>query len=232
MATMFAPTQRGSAGLWTLPLVLWVIGCLAPVQSIMALDSPPLAPPTDPLRDPVGQMVFFAVLEGCFQDGVAREDIDLILPKNIDTGGVRLEEHFIWTCPLCMPVVDALRCFKERGRFLSDKAGRDQFGNGLPAEMRNRLRSTVREEQRAALQDLVAQWVRRRIELMRLAPDERITWNAAIEARLQVGEQRLKALKAGDLGEDFQALYQPWQTRCPVCDGVLHACQVATAPTH
>ena len=210
-------------------LVLCAIACLRPVQG---LDVPTLSPPGDALRDPVGHLVFFAVLEGCFQDGVAREDIDLILPKNPDTGGVRLEDHFIWTCPLCMPVVDALRCFKERGRFLSDKGGRDQFGTGLRPEMRNRLRSPERETRVAALQDLVAGWVRRRLELMRLADDERITWTAAIDARVQLGVIRLKALKAGDLGEDFQALYHPWPQRCPVCDGVMEGIRTAAPATH
>jgi hypothetical protein len=196
-------------------------------------EGPSLSPPADPLRDTVHQMVFLAVLDGCFSDGIAREDIDLILPKNPDTGGTRLEEHFIWSCPLCMPVVDALRCFRERGRFLSDKAGRDAFGAGLKPELRARLRSADREVRLGALQELVATWVGRRFALMRLADDERISWNAAVESRVALGMQRLRALKAGDLGDDYRQLYQGWGDHCPVCDGIMEACRSApAAPAH
>ncbi len=168
-----APVRRAHPGparllLLRAALVLGALGVLG------AADGPPLTVPADRLGDPVAQLVFMAVLEGCLRDGVANEDIDLILPRNPDTGGARLEELFVWSCPLCMPVVDALRMYRERGRFLSDKAGRDRFGAGLAEGVRRRLREGPRAARAAVLEELVAGWVRRRFALMRLADDERI----------------------------------------------------------
>jgi hypothetical protein len=211
-----------------LPALLWAALALGALQ---ASDTPSLNAPADHLSDPVTQLVFLAVLEGCLRDGVASEDIDLLLPRNPDTGGTRLEELFVWSCPLCMPVVDALRMYRERGRFLSDKAGRDRFGPGLGEALRRRLREGTRAARAAVLEELVAGWVRRRFELMRLADDERISWSAAIGARRAQGELLLKGLKAGDYGDDYRTLYGAWPERCPVCEAVGAACgREAPAP--
>jgi hypothetical protein len=201
--------------------LLWAALALGALQ---AADSPPMAGPADHLSDPVAQLVFMAVLEGCLRDGVANEDIDLILPRNPDTGGAKLEELFVWSCPLCMPVVDALRMYRERGRFLSDKAGRDRFGPGLAEGLRRRLYAGTRTARAMVLEELVASWVRRRFELMRLADDERISWSAAVNARRAQGELLLKGLKAGDYGDDYKTLYGAWPERCPVCEAVGQAC--------
>src|SRR5271156_4482206 len=104
--TLPCPAPRPAYPFPALPGLLWA--ALA-VGALQASDNPPLAAPADRLGDPVAQLVFVAVLEGCLSDGVANEDIDLILPRNPDTGGAKLEELFVWSCPLCMPVVDALR---------------------------------------------------------------------------------------------------------------------------
>ncbi len=205
--------------------------CLALLMgALTAADSPPLVAPADRLTDAVGQLVFMAVLEGCLRDGVASEDIDLLLPRNPDTGGTRLEELFVWGCPLCMPVVDALRLYRERGRFLTDKAGRDRFGAGLAEAVRKRLRSSERATRATVLEELVGEWVRRRFALMRLADDERISWSAAVAARRDQGELLLKGLKAGELGDDFRTLYGAWPERCPVCAAAVAACSGAPPP--
>jgi hypothetical protein len=214
------PPRRTRPG----PLVGGLLWAVLLASALRAADGPPLGNPADHLSDPVTQLVFMAVLEGCLRDGVVNEDIDLILPRNPDTGGTRLEELFVWSCPLCMPVVDALRMYRERGRFLSDKAGRDRFGPGLTEGVRRRLREGPRAARAQVLEELVAGWVRRRFELMRLADDERLSWSAAIGARRAQGELLLKGLKAGDYGDDYRALYGAWPERCPVCEAVGQAC--------
>jgi hypothetical protein len=123
-----------------------------------------------------------------------------------------------------MPVVDALRMYRERGRFLSDKAGRDRFGAGLADDVRRRLREGTRAARATVLEELVASWVRRRFALLRLADDERISWSAAVSARRAQGDLLLKDLKAGAYGDDYRALYGAWPERCPVCEAVGQAC--------
>ncbi len=209
-------------------LLLWAALALG---ALRAADSLPLSGPSDRLSDPVAQLVFMAVLEGCLRDGVANEDIDLILPRNPDTGGAKLEELFVWSCPLCMPVVDALRMYRERGRFLSDKAGRDRFGAGLAEGVRRRLREArarARGGARGAGRRLGAPALRADA---RLADDERIEATVRRRGRRRAqGELLLKGLKAGDYGDDYRTLYGAWPERCPVCEAVAAACGRAQPP--
>jgi hypothetical protein len=182
--------------------------------------------PRDALADPVGQMVFFAVLEGCYRDGVTNQVVDQLLPENPDTGGVRLEAHFVYACPLCMPALEALRTYRHRQRFLNDKAGRDSFGKGLPAGLLARLADPRHGQRLGALQELIAGWVQRRLELMRLPADERIAWNAAIAVRAAEGQRLLKDYRSQPSGDGIGLgdLYRDWpEDGCAVCNGALQA---------
>src|SRR5215467_14071305 len=49
------------------------------------------------------QLVFFAVLEGLYRDGVSNDIVDLIVPPNKDGQSRFDSEHFVYACPLCHP---------------------------------------------------------------------------------------------------------------------------------
>jgi hypothetical protein len=207
-------------------LAAWA--ALAAAPAVSAVDLPPAVPPNDQLEDPVHRLVFFAVLEGCYRDGVSNEAIDLILPENPDTGGVMMERNFVYGCPLCMPVIEALRTYRVRTRFF-DKRARDTFGRGLPPEVMARLAETDRAKRMPALQALVDGWVQARLDLLRATPAERASWGAAIDDRRKRGAQALERLRAGEQGEHFIALYADWPKTCAICDGVAGGAGVPMA---
>src|SRR4029077_3675969 len=77
------------------------------------------------------QLVFFAVLEGLYRDGVANSDVDLIIPPG-PNGQPRFDpEHFVYACPLCHPAFEAFRLYRQRDDFFGLKAPVNTFGPGL-----------------------------------------------------------------------------------------------------
>ena len=74
------------------------------------------------------QLVFFAVLEGLYEDGVGTDDVDRILAVDPKTKQPRLEEHFVYSCPLCMPAFDAMVLYRSRPNFYGRKDSSDNFG--------------------------------------------------------------------------------------------------------
>lgn len=187
-------------------------------STLAALELPPAVPPHDYLDDPVHQLVFFAVLEGCYRDGVSNEAVDLILPKNPDTGGVMMEYNFVYSCPLCMPVIEALRTYRVRTRFF-DKRARDTFGKGLSAEVMAKLAESDRKKRMPVLQALINSWVQARLDALRVTVAERAAWGVEIDDRRKRGAQALEALRTGEHGESYITLYADWPKTCAVCDG-------------
>src|SRR5437660_7208174 len=73
------------------------------------------------------QLVFFAVLEGPYRDGVSNEVVDSIIP-----GKGRFDpEHFVYACPICHPAFEAFRLYRQREDFYGLKAPVNTFGPGL-----------------------------------------------------------------------------------------------------
>ena len=52
-------------------------------------------------KDPVCRMVFFAVLEGLYEDGVPGDVVDSIVPRKVGKGKHRMKTSFVFSCPLC-----------------------------------------------------------------------------------------------------------------------------------
>ena len=76
-------------------------------------------------------MVFFAVLEGLYVDGVSNEAVDVLLRREDRGNGAEQYMHFIYGCPICLPAQDALRVYRQRVP-LSYKGSPDTLGEGLP----------------------------------------------------------------------------------------------------
>jgi hypothetical protein len=54
-------------------------------------------------------VVFLAVLDGLYHEGVANDDVDVMLTRDATTGVFR---YFVYACPLCMPTIDALQLYR------------------------------------------------------------------------------------------------------------------------
>ena len=165
-------------------------------------------------RDPVCQMVFFAVLEGLYADGVPDNVVDSLVPK----GQSALKANFVAECPLCHPVYEALTLYQRRGRFQDGKES--TFGPGLSDEITKRLTSKVRQQRLETLRTLVHRWVERRMKMMRLTKEEHAAWLAKLEERSQQGKQKLMTLMRKD--PDYSEGWSPYWG-CAACNGTLDA---------
>jgi len=159
--------------------------------------------------------VFFAVLEGLYEDGVSDEDVDRILRVDPATKAPR---HFVPGCPLCNPALDAFRAYRSRGDW-HYKSGGNTFGPGLDESTRRALASEKLGDRFAAVQGLIQRWVSARVRLMRLTNAERKQWNLAIAEMARKGNEILGSMRtfgtAGELGT---------MKACPICSGAEAGC--------
>ena len=166
-----------------------------------------------------GQLVFLAVLEGLYRDGVKDDDVDLIIPPG-ESGKPKFDqEHFVYACPLCHPAFEAFRLYRQREYFYGFKARINTLGPGLDQAVRARLRSQNADERRQAIEGLIGRWVSQRLEMMRLTAAEREVITREMEQGRKQGMGGLKnATPAGPAGQS--------RTNCPICDGSFGACKL------
>ena len=168
------------------------------------------------------RFVFFAVIEGCFNDGVGQAEIDLMIPIRPERENRRsITKNLVYTCPLCSAVFDGLRLYSDRQGFISGMSKKEwynTFGEGLDAKTKKAL-ANEGEECRKAIQDLVHKWIETRIKKLRLNPKEGRALREKLAAMRDEGEKALKKFQDGEHGEELQKNYQAWKT-CPVCAGV------------
>jgi hypothetical protein len=169
-------------------------------------------------------MVFFAVLEGLYADGVSAEAVDAVVGRKASGGAPELKATFVIECPLCHPVYEAFRAYQQRPAFAGGK--RDTFGKGLSPSLESGLRSKGLIARQRALQVVVRQWVGRRLELMRLSPAEKVEWAQRLNERSQQGRTLLGQLRRSD------PWYKGWSgyAGCAACDGVTDSCRALTRP--
>ena len=168
------------------------------------------------------QLIFFAVLEGLYRDGVKNDDVDLIIPPSSkEEGKPKFEpEHFVYACPLCHPAYEAFCLYRQRERIYGLKAPVDTFGKGLDESVRARLRSQNADERRKAIEELISRWVSQRLDLLRLTAAEREDITREMERGRKQGMGGLK--NAVPSGQTSQS-----RTNCPICDGSFGACKLS-----
>jgi hypothetical protein len=199
------------------------LAALALAPLLPAPAAPPVAPggehcraAADARSPDLRRELFFAVLEGLYEDGVENDVVDALLQPDPETGSPM---SFVWGCPICMPSFDALRLYRARPR-LTDKLERDTFGPGLAPVVRERLLSSSFEERQRALEPLVRSWVERRMARLRLDDAERAIWRREIETRAKDGMGQLAMARergwAGALGRVGE---------CALCRGAESAVQ-------
>ena len=148
--------------------------------------------------------IFFAVLEGAFEDGIADEDVDLILAVDPETKRYR---NFVYSCPICMPAIDALKTYRNRGMW-PYKSVLNAFGLGLDPVLRAGLRAD-RDTRQRAVQSLLERWIERRLDLVRATDGERADYARAFAEMRKQGMEALRADRGAMDGAP----------RCAACDG-------------
>lgn len=185
------------------------------------------APPVEPgsvAQDPVGATaapvrarafdmgheIFYATLEGLYADGVDNATVDGLLAAD---GGEW--QHFVPGCPTCIYVLEAMRHYRARPDFVSFKGGGNTWGEGLSDAEKRALASKDLKVRLAALQELVDDWIERRMDLLRLDEKERRSWQNQLRERSKKGMELLHMMQ-----ESGQM--KAWgDVSCPSCEGAV-----------
>lgn len=224
---------------------------------LIAADKPEAAAPRAPAAPPqerqpggwwsgeTSQFLFFATIEGLYEDGVPQDVVDIIVPpvelrienpqRRSYTPPPRAGEpvvrnsndHFVYTCPMCHPVSEAFLLYAKREPFRGQKdSDVNTFGTrGLPENLLKGLRSKNKVERIEALRDVINRWTTRRLDRMRLTDKERTEWETRIKFLRDQGTQALQNFQKGLNGDYFKNAYADWKF-CPSCDGGLNACKL------
>ena len=175
-------------------------------------------PPAD-FYSEAHRLVFFAVLEGCYADGLIMEDLNWILPLKAE--GCRDDyANFVLSCPLCSPALDAFQLYAVRQPSSSqqNKSTRfDTFGSGLDADVKAEL-AKPGQARRDAIQGLIQKWVDSRIVTMRLTDAETTALREELGKMRKRGEKALKTFQEAGNGDALKERYKDWKS-CPICSG-------------
>lgn len=192
--------------------------------SLLAADGPrPAAekPPavTDWKADPACRLVFFAVLQGLYEDGVSDAVVASIVPPD-KAGREQMRHSFVLDCPLCQPAYEAFRAYQARPRFLGEEKPA-ALGKGLDEKTVEGLMSKAVSTRLITLRGPMKRWVEARLVAMKLDPAEREKWWADVAARAGQGTTTLRGL----IGTD--PAYKAWSGYwgCAACLGSEDACR-------
>lgn len=201
-------------------LVLLLLSCFVPTPELRA-DDRKRENPLDPSKFTVERrLIFHAVLEGLYEDGVSGEALEQLIPdpESMWIEGEPQKTNFVYSCPICMPTFDALRLYQSREPFYAQKGTvYNTYGPGLSDEWLARLKGDP-NERRDAIQELVQTWVNRRLDRMKLTPAERSAIEINLTEMKKDGEMRLKNFQDRYNGDLFAELYEGWK-KCAACEG-------------
>jgi hypothetical protein len=161
--------------------------------------------------------IFFAVLEGLYRDGVSDRVVDAIIATDPESG---YPANFVYACPICMPAYDALFVYRKRPKFPFRKIEVDTLGPGLKPEVEEALCSSDQAVRQAAIRTLVEGWLARRMESLRLSPDEQAAWRDEMEKRKQEGQSYLEAYQRAGWKGSVATMKS-----CPFCEAAAGACR-------
>ena len=165
---------------------------LRPTTIALLLISSCSSPPASLTEVDRGRFLYFAILEGLWEDGAPADALQPLLSAP--------REHFVPKCPICTPVSRAIQDYVN-STDLPVYGGR---GRGFPPEIESTLRSPLRDERRRGLESTVGRYVQRRFERVRMTGPER----AAMKALIGEGKQ------------DGMSMMEPgFGPACPSCTG-------------
>jgi hypothetical protein len=170
------------------------------------------------------RFIFYAVLEGCYEDGLSTDDISQILLKDKKT--TNLYSHFVYACPVCTPTIHALEAYQSRpAHFYSLKTRVTTFGPGAPPKLKDQLYGEKAEDRLEAINVLMRVWVSKRMSLLRLTEQERAELQKTLEEMRKKGMDYLQNWEKAKGDYPISAFANVHQ--CAVCNG---ACDMKLKP--
>lgn len=175
--------------------------------------------------DPICQMVFFAVLEGLYSQGVSDEVVESIVgakcdPEDTEKMQERVKRSFVVDCPLCQPTFEAFVVYQSRPRF-SDGSGASTFGEGFEAAMKERLLSQNLQTRLKALKDFVQASISKKLATTDMSEGDFADWSQRVMKRSGEGKDQLMKLVGTDENYRDWGIY--WG--CAACNGSRDAVQ-------
>ena len=169
------------------------------------------------------RFIFYAVLEGCYEDGIATTNVDQILLMNTNVGFV----HFVYACPICLPTIHALEAYRSRPKHFAElKTHVTTFGFGLSEEQIKKLYSSRPVDRLEVINGLMQTWISRRMVELRLTDAEKTQLQQNFEKMRQEGMKMLKRSANGDPERSNMSAFAEVQ-QCAVCNG---ACRMKLKP--
>ncbi len=174
-------------------------------------------------QDPVCQMVFFAVLEGLYSDGVNDDVVENIIGPKCDLEDAelmqeRIRRSFVLKCPLCQATFEAFVAYQNRPRF-SDGTGASHFGEGLGEDLREGLLSQNSQNRLHMLKVPVQKWISKKLKSSQFSEEQIAEWAQRIEKRGGEGKSQLMTLMESD--ESYKEWSPYWG--CAACNGSTEA---------
>ncbi len=163
--------------------------------------------------EPLDQLMFFAVSEGLYREGVKNDDVDIILAQAEGEGGTLAYVNFVYGCGLCTPSLNAFRNYRERQLFFASKTHARSFGKGLGKVERVRLRSKDPQVRLNCLQGMIQRWIKQRLDSKRLTAVEKRHYRIGLSRLRKDAMLFLKAPKS---------LYGS-KAKCAVCEGAVES---------
>ncbi|NBV23268.1 MAG: hypothetical protein EBS05_15275 [Proteobacteria bacterium] len=166
------------------------------------------------------QFLYFATIEGAHADGLTDAEVDRILLRN---GGKGAFMHFIYACPICMPVLNGLLAYRTRPEFFGFKkmathqSEHPTMGEGLSKELREELASDRQGVRLKAINALLTRWVDRRMEMLNLSPEQRKVWDKRFEDGRKEGMLMLENFRSQGSLKDLAPGFVDFK-ECAVCN--------------
>ena len=175
--------------------------------------------------DEAYRFIFYAVQEGCYEDGLSNGDVAQILLRDDKTK--YHYAHFIYACPVCTPTIHALEAYQSRPEhFYAMKSPATTFGPGLGADLGKKLYSQKPEDRLEAINSLMQRWISRRTTMLRLSDKERAELQSTLEKMRKKEKGYLQNWET-DRGSTYPISAFTNVHQCAVCNG---ACGMALQP--
>jgi hypothetical protein len=213
----------GRAAAWCAAIGLFTAAAPLARRPAPAQERPGFSPPAlngdvpHAIGGDVTEGIFFAVLEGCYEDGATTELVDAMRAAEPKSG---YPANFVHACPICMPVLCALDLYAARQPFRSSKTRGDTFGTGVEPALVTRILGSDAADRRVAIETLVGRWIRRWLDAHRLTEAERAAWATEFAKGRKIGMEFLEAYRRAFPDAGFDAM-----KTCPACEAANGACR-------
>ncbi len=180
---------------------------------------PKLDPPTQEWRsDPACQMVFFAVLEGLYTDGVPDEAVDLIVPPKTDLDN-NVKQCFVFRCPLCHAAYEAFVLYQHRPAFNGTNEPKSTFGKNFDPAVIEQLKSKDIRTRVYAMGTLMRPWIEKRMNTLHMNDKDQKALLTKLIDYAGPGDQLFRSYK-----HDPKSVYAQWMFYggCQACEAIEH----------